>query len=161
MFTLHTTTVYEQNTMQIVGEIASYHGPAEVVIKRLGWRRLSEASDALVKGGMATVRDMGGVAVVQEFQRFVDDSRKHAAESSGDVIEDARTAVAEAKKANPLTGYDQNALCLMGIVTLGGVEKTPELVDDLEPDVLTGIARAVLKLARPGLFESESDRGNV
>lgn len=161
MFTTHDTVITDEKTGLVLETLQSYHGPAAVVIKRLGWRRLDEAHDALVKGGMANIQDLGGVAVVKEFQAFIDDARKSGTANAEDPIEAAREAVAEAKKKDPTTGYDPAQLCLMGVVTLDGVEKSREAIDDLEPDVLTGIARAVLRLARPGLFEDEAERKNA
>ena len=73
----------------------------------------------------------------------------------------AREVAAAAKKANPLAAYDQASLALWGAVSFDGAPVTQDAINDLEPDVLTGIARTVLHLARPGLFETEEARKNV
>lgn len=128
--------------------VSSYHGPKVVVIKRLGWRRLAEAATELAKSGMGYVRELGGPAVVKEFQ------------SLGGA-EKVREAVEAGKKADPLLAYDQRSLVLWGTVTFDGVDKTPEAVDDLEPELAETIARTVLRLSRPALFETEADEKNA
>lgn len=149
------TTVFATRTTTITDDIGrdldtfqSYHGPATVAIKRLGWRRLAEASTEHAKSGIGYINALGGAAVVKEIQTLSADAN-------------VRKLVADAKKADPLVGYDQAALVLWGAVSFDGAEKTKELIDELEPDVLERIARAVLRLARPGLFETETDEKNA
>lgn len=128
--------------------VASYHGPRVVVIKRLGWRRLAEAATELAKSGMGYVQALGGPAVVKEFQALGGEQK-------------VREAVEAAKTKDPLLAYDQRSLVLWGAVSFDGVEKTPEAVDDLEPELAEAIARAVLRLSRPALFETEADEKNA
>lgn len=147
MFEKQTTEVRDQKTGAVIATLTSYDGPTVVVVRRLGWSRLKEAARQHMRGGLEEIREMGGAAVVKEFQAF-----------GG--VEAAREKVREATQADPLASYDTRTLLLEGVVTLDGVEKTPEAIDDLEPDVADGIARAVLRRARPGLFETEDARKN-
>lgn len=146
-FETHETLITDEIGRELAA-VPSYHGPKVVTIKRLGWRRLAEAATELAKSGMGYVRELGGPAVVKEFQ------------SLGGA-EKVREAVEAGKKADPLLAYDQRSLVLWGTVAFDGVEKTPEAVDDLEPELAEAIARAVLRLARPALFETEADEKNA
>lgn len=146
-FEKHETVITDEIGREIA-TVTSYHGPRVVTIKRLGWRRLAEAATELAKSGMGYVRELGGPAVVKEFQAL-----------GGE--ENLRKAVEAAKTKDPLLAYDQRSLVLWGTVSFDGVEKTPEAVDDLEQELAEAIARAVLRLARPALFETEADEKNA
>jgi hypothetical protein len=145
--TTHTTRITDDIGREI-DAFASYHGPQMVVIKRLGWRRLADAGTEHAKSGIGYVNALGGAAVVKEIQSLAADTN-------------VRKLVAEAKQADPLVGYDQASLALWGTVTLDGEPVTQGAINDLEPDVLERVARAVLRLARPGLFETEADEKNA
>lgn len=151
MFTKRTTEIRDDKVGATIAQIDSYHGPGVVVIRRLGWRRLEEAAKALMKDGLKDLRDLGGAAELKELQALAGDP---------EAVEAVRARVRDAKKADPLSAYDKRELCQMAIVTLDGLDKTPEAIDEFEPEVLEGTARAILRLARPGLFETEADEKN-
>jgi len=151
-----TTTITDVRTGACLATLTSYYGPGEVVIKRLGWRRLEEAADAKQRASVQTVKAYGGADVVSEFQKLVEEAQDRAEAKKATL----REAVEAEKRRNPLAAYDARELCIAGIETIDGGAKSYELIDDFEPEVVDGIATAILRLARPGLFETEADRKN-
>lgn len=74
--------------------------------------------------------------------------------------------------ADPLTGYDRHALVRLGLSAWsyepaiardekGLSEAAAKAIDDLDDDALDLMAREVLKLAKPGLFEVVADGGKA
>lgn len=80
-----------------------------------------------------------------------------------------RAAVAganvDAEIADPLDGFDRTVLVKAGLKRWSYLEadgKTPkkvtaEAIDDLDDDAMTFFARAILKLTKPGLFQTAED----
>lgn len=154
-----TTEITENRTGAVLATVASFYGPAAVVIKRLGWRRLEEAAEAKQRDSIAEVKKIGGADVVAEFQKLIEDAqdRAEAREAKAGTVRE----VVEAEKArNPLGGYDARELCVMGVETIDGAPKSYDLIDDWEIEVLQAVANAILRLARPGLYETEAARKN-
>lgn len=151
-----TTEITENRTGLVLATVASYYGPAAVVIKRLGWRRLEEAAEAKQRDSVAMVKKIGGADVVSEFQKLVEDTQERAEAKAGGV----REVVEAEKRRNPLAGYDARELCVMGVETIDDAPKSYDLIDDWEVEVLEAVANAILRLARPGLYETEAARKN-
>ena len=138
-------SIVNEKTGSVITTVGADVGPDQVVIRRLGWRRLEEAERARIKSSLQQVRELGGAAAVKEIQ----------AEA-----ETMRGAIEGAAKRDPLLGYDKGTLILIGSASFDGATPTMADVDDLEPESASAIALAVLKLARPGLFETEADAKN-
>lgn len=171
MFEKRSTEIRDAKSGATIDTLTSYYGPAVVLIKRLGWKRLEEADDAATKRGITSARDLletaGGADLMSQIQALVASTQPAAGDTADQgVLDQARAAVSAAKQRDPLTGYDKRTLCVIGIERIEGVPgeagelDAEAVIDNLEPDVLTGIARAVLRLARPGLFETEADEKN-
>ena len=59
---------------------------------------------------------------------------------------------------DPVQGYDQAVLCQHGILSWSyDVKPSREAVDDLDEDTRYALAREILKLSRPKLFQSADD----
>ena len=151
-----TTAIVHNLTGATLATVSCYYGPGEVVIKRLGWRRLEEAAEAKQREGVAAVKGFGGADVLTEFQKLVEAAQERAAEKAASLRE---AAAAEARK-NPMAAYAPRELCAMGVETIDGVAKHYDLIDEWEPEVLDAVATAILRLSRPGLFETEEARKN-
>lgn len=149
------TEITDTRTGARIATLQSYYGPSLVVVKRLGWRRLEEAAEARQKAGIQAVKGYGGAEVITEFQKVVEDAQARAEAKQG-----LRDLVEAEKKRNPLASYDARELCLAGIDTIDGAPKSPDLIDDFELEVVEGVANAILRLSRPGLYETEDDRKN-
>jgi hypothetical protein len=122
-------------------------GPDSITIKRLGWRRLEEAQRAQAKDAVSNIREMGGPAFVKELQSSI-------SEAGG------RDGIEAAAAKDPLSGYDKHTLISLGAVRINDAGATTEALDDLEPETATAVAREVLRLSRPALFETEAERKN-
>ncbi|MDP3717090.1 MAG: hypothetical protein Q8T13_04890 [Acidobacteriota bacterium] len=122
-----------------LANVRAVTGPDVITVKRLGWRRLEEAEKANTKAAIAHVRELGGMAVVKEIR-----------EAGG------RPAIEAAAKADPLVSYDIGVLLTIGVTSLDS-----EGIDELEPATAKAVAREVLRLSNPSLFESEDERKNA
>lgn len=154
-----TTEITENRTGAVVATVASYYGPAAVVIERLGWRRLEEAAEVKQRDSIAEVKKIGGADVVSEFQKLIEDAQDRA-QARQAKAGDVRSVVEEEKRRNPLAGYDARHLCVMGVETVDNEAKTFDLIDEWEIEVLEAVANAILRLARPGLYETAEARKN-
>lgn len=151
------TEIREARTDATLATVESYYGPAVVVIKRIGWRALEDAAAAQMRDGLRTVREIGGVEAVRQFKEIAEANRQDGDERPDTEV--VRDVVAAAK--DPLLAYDKQELVMRSVVTVDGQEKTLAQIEEFEPEVLTAIATAVLRLARPGLFETEEERKNA
>lgn len=152
------TEIRDARTSATLATVESYYGPAVVVIKRVGWRVLEDAAAAGLRDGLKVVRDVGGAQALQDFQELAAANRKDGDTRSD--VEIAREVEAAAKKRDPLASYDKFELVMRGVVAIDDAEKTREQVEELEPEVMDAIATAIVRLARPGLFETEAGRKN-
>lgn len=77
---------------------------------------------------------------------------------------DTSSAAAQAVLANPLNSYDRYTLAREGVVAWtftengAAVEVSPETIDDLDDDISETIAREVLRLSKPSLFQSADEQ---
>jgi len=132
-----------------------------VTIRRLSYLQLEAAERATRKQAIlaltelqAATAHMEGVAqVIAEAIRRREASTVAAAERVGDT---ASSPVAEFP--DPLNDYDQRTVLISGLVsvTLGGkTEKfTDVMADDLDEDIAPMLAREILRLTKPALFET-------
>ena len=120
--------------------------PAEVgttvQIRKLAPGHLRAAQRASMLRSIADLREMGGAAFLKEIQAL-----------SADTV---KAAVAD----DPLMLYDIDTLLQKGITgwSLDADHKDPAVLADLADDIQTVIARAILKLAKPSLFQTEDEQ---
>jgi len=62
--------------------------------------------------------------------------------------------------ADPLLGFDRYTIVTAGLVawTVDGGTPTPDQINDLDDDTVETIARAILELSKPSLFQSAAER---
>lgn len=174
-YTTTTCTVVEPRsgiTLAVVPGLPFDHATC-IQVRRLGWKALEKATAAKQAEAMRLITGLtesaGSMrAVVADL--VANAARKSAAET--EAAESAKaTAAAEATKAEappvaPATGdpmelYSAESLVADGVVAIDGAPATPEALDLLAPEAHALVARAVLRLSRPGAFETEADRGNA
>src|SRR5436190_16260716 len=61
-------SIVNEKTGSVITTVGADVGPDQVVIRRLGWRRLEEAERARIKSSLQQVRELGGAAAVKEIQ---------------------------------------------------------------------------------------------
>ena len=115
-----------------------------VTIRKLAPKHLRAAMaksqrDALLE--FAELKRLGASDVVADIQALQKDT----------------TGIAEARAADPLLLYDRTVLLQKGIIgwTYGQSHDDPEVLDDLDDEVSYHLARAILRLTKPGLFAGE------
>lgn len=113
-------------------------------IAKLTPRALHEAQKAQQKRSMADLLEMGGA----EFQKTLNELQAVAKpKDEGDET--------PAPTPDPMQGYDRETLVLKGVKSWSDEAPiTAETVADLDEEHLDGLARAVLKLSRPALFQT-------
>ena len=121
------------------------------VIRKLSPRSLQAAQQEAQRKSLAAFRQMGGAALMRELEG----------------INTAKPGGEAEKPKDPMDGYDAETLVLKGVVSWTYADKDPmdaEVVADMDGDELGRLARAILRLSRPSLFQdeaaSEADRKN-
>lgn len=150
------TRIVETTTGRELSVVASYYGPTRVGVRRLGWKKLAEASDEQTREGLKALTEVGGAEVVRQLED-VRRARREAIAASGG----ASPVPLPDVKPNPMGGYSLRSLLTYGVVDFDEVpvvDMAP--IDDLEPELASSIAEAILRLSRPGLFETEGDVKN-
>lgn len=123
-----------------VTETVALANAQSVVIRKLAPKHLELARKANLHASMRDLRDMGGPAFMKEIQSALSDPTMAKA------------------VADPMNLYDRQILIEKGIVSWSFDEPvTPETVADVEEDVQERIARAVLRLAKPSLFQTKEE----
>lgn len=113
---------------------------ARVVIRKLAPKHIDAAAREQQLQSIRDMQAMGGPKFLQEL------SSLSSAEQQQIVNRD------------PVQGYDQAVLCQHGILSWSyDVKPSREAVDDLDEDTRYALAREILKLSRPKLFQSADD----
>lgn len=112
-----------------------------ITIRKLAGRHLEKASQEAQRKALASVKAVGGPALLKEYLAIAD-----------------RTTDDDKNKAtDPMSGYDPYSLIADGVVAWTFEEsRTEDVIADLDVEIVDWLARAVLKLARPRLFQSEA-----
>jgi hypothetical protein len=119
-----------------------------VTIRRLPGRKLEKARLEKQIASQEFVTRMGG----QEFRKQLN--------AVGDT-ETQKKLVAEAQ-ADPLNSYDAHTVAAAGIVAWSYPEPvTPEAIEDLDGEALEFLAREILKLSKPSLFQTVDEAAAV
>lgn len=151
------TITIQNGSGAMLATVAAHYGPDTITIKRLGWRRLEEADKAHTRASLALMRDFGEHP---EVLKAITDAVREITDAK---LKDASgQPVAPPVPADPLSRYDIGVLLTIGVVAFDGepLANQKETTEDLEPDTAEATARAILRLSRPGLFDTEADRKN-
>ena len=119
-----------------------------VTLQKLAPRHLDAAQKKSQADALASLRDMGGPAFLKEMAGLGDAEKKAAT-----------------GQRDPLLAYDSVTLLVKGIKAWTyDAPLTAESFEDLDEETQTALAREVLKLSRPRLFqtaaEAETDQKN-
>ena len=115
--------------------------PNTVTLQKLAGRHLQKAHDANLQESVDSLKRMGGPAFQRELAGM------------GDAAERAKQ-VAE-HQADPMNGYDPYVLMQCGIKAWSYPEPvTPESIEDLDEEAVAFLSREILKLSKPGLFQT-------
>lgn len=119
-----------------------------VTIQKLAPRHLDAAQKKSQADSLAHLREMGGPAFLKELSGLGDAEKKGAGDTR-----------------DPLLAFDHLTLIVKGVKGWSyDAPLTPESFEDLDEDTQTALAREVLKLSRPKLFqtpaEAETDQKN-
>jgi hypothetical protein len=119
-----------------------------VTIRKLAPKHLEAASDALSLKSMAQIDKFGGLERVTAMQQL-------GAKGKADVDETQRVEM----PADPLRGFDALTLIEKGVVSWTCEEPVGiEAFEELNEDTCDWLAKAILKLARPALFQTADER---
>ena len=115
-----------------------------ITIRMLAPESLEQAAKLQQRKVMQDVREMGGMAILKEF-------------------EDLKTAGTEARASDPLLQFDRVTLLEKGIIAWTYEPKVSRATcTDLTEEVAEFVARAILRLAKPSLFvtaeEAEAEK---
>jgi len=126
--------------------------PHEVLIQKLAGRHLQRAQQAFFNELVAGIRERGGAAVQKDLQQLF----------KGDEAA-TKEKVAEQQK-DPLNGFDAYVICQKGIKAWTFVDEagqsipvTPETIEDLDEEAVRFFATEIMRLTKPGLFQSEEE----
>lgn len=117
------------------------HDPGQsITIRKLAPRALERAAKAQRATAMQDLKDLGGPAFMKELQTL----------ATGDATVTAAT--------DPLLLFDRVELNVAGLVSWTYDQK-PEraVVEDLDEETTDWLARAILKLSRPALFQTADE----
>lgn len=115
--------------------------PHHVVVQKLAGRHLEKARSAFLTQLMLGVQERGGAAVQKELMELFAD--RSAAKQ------------VEQVKSDPLNGFDKYSLVRYGVKAWSYPEPvTPEAIEDLDEDAVDFLAAEILKLSKPGLFQT-------
>jgi hypothetical protein len=128
-------------TSKVTETVAIAHDPGQsVVIRKLAPRDLEVAQQSQSRRSLANLRELGDPAFLQGVRSF-----------SG---EDKPTEKAE-RPTDPLAGYDPLVLLAKGVVSWTYEEALDaKSIADLDDETLDLIARAILRLSKPRLFQT-------
>ena len=118
-----------------------------IAIRKLNPRQLHQAAIGQQRQGLEDLEALGGFKKIQ-------------------AVLDGMTPAERKAASDPLQQYDRAILIDRGVTAWTfDLEKTPDTIADLDDDVQDAIARAVLKLSKPSLFqtadEQETERKNA
>ena len=114
-----------------------------ITIRKLAPKHLETARTANQVKSMDALRAMGGPAFIREIQAMQIES----------------TVVAEAVAADPRLLFDKVPLMTAGVIawSYADRERTTEAFEDLDEATSDWLARELLMLAKPSLFETPAD----
>lgn len=121
--------------------------PHTVTIRKLAGRHLEAAHREYLFQTIENVKRMGGPAFQRELTAVV-----QAVDPEDRPTEGGPTA------PNPLAGVDVLELLVRGVVAWSYSEPiSREMLEDLDDDAAEFIARAILRLTKPSLFETAEE----
>jgi hypothetical protein len=122
-----------------------------VTIRKLAPRHLEAASDAQMLKAMDRLGKLGGVNGLTALQKL---QEKGGEKSAGGTHESDAD-----KTADPMNGLDALTLIAKGVVSWT-LDEPAEMAafEELDEDTRDWLARAILRLTRPALFQSPDER---
>jgi hypothetical protein len=112
----------------------------QVTIRKLAPRHLAAARKASQLSALANLKEMGGPVFIKEVQAMRDA---------------APTAVADATTADPLLLFDAATVIECGVIAWSYPQVVGrEAIEDLDDATAEWLAREILRLAKPALFEA-------
>lgn len=119
--------------------------PHEVTIKKLPGRHLQKAKDVFLAGLVEGVQSRGGAKVQKEMQELWHDP-------------DSKKTI-EKIQADPLNGYDRYTIVEHGLVRWTYREPVSlESINDLDDEAVDWLAREILRLTKPKLFQTAEEQ---
>lgn len=124
-------------TSQVTDTVQIPHDAGQsAIIRKLAPRQLEKAGKVQRNAALADLRELGGAAFMKELQGLSDTSKQQAA-------------------TDPLLQYDRVTLLEEGVLSWTYPEPAArESFEDLDDQTLEHLARAVLRLAKPALFQT-------
>lgn len=137
------------------------HEPGEwMSFRKLSWRKLEEAGNAVSDDAIAKIKVMGGEAF-KAIQDLVDarERKDKTAEAAAEKEIGESLDEAEQKVKDPLNKYDRGVLLRKGIIdwSYEGDKPTVENTDDLDEETAVWAARQILDLAMKGKTDEEKN----
>ena len=133
--------------VEITGET-----PGTATVRKLTGKQLGKAQEAFRAGLFALMREQ--VELQKEHRALM------AAMDDGSPKADAEPekAAAATEQRSPLAGFDPATLVLLGVAEWSYDDAiTAEVIEAAADDVVEQLAAAVLRLSKPGLFESKAE----
>lgn len=124
-------------------------GTAETItIRKLAPKSLDKAREASKRAASAELR--------LQRETLGDQQLRELQES----IATAAASGAAAQRVDPLALYDHGVLVREGVVAWSFTEPacTPEACDDIDEDVREWLAREILRVSKPSLFQTEAEQ---
>lgn len=122
-----------------------------ITIRKLPRRHLEKAAREAQRQHLEGLQEIGGPRQIAELQEALEKLDPPKPEQP----------VSDEPKRDPLTAYDRQTLLQAAIVRWTyDVPVTPETIQEIDEDTEEWLAREVLRLSRPSLFETEADRKN-
>lgn len=119
-----------------------------VTIRKLAPRHLEAAAKASQLKSIAELKEIGGPAFLKELEQLGDGDKKKAEEKAAD-----------AAKRDPLLTYDPIVLIEKGLKEWTyDATRTAESYEDLDDVTRDYIAREILRLSKPALFQTEAEQ---
>jgi hypothetical protein len=125
------------------------HDPDQsVTIRKLAPRHLEAAAKASQLQSIADLKEIGGPAFLKELEALGDGDKKKAEDKA-----------AEAAKRDPLLTYDPYVLIAKGLKEWTyDAPLVAESFEDLDDVTRDFIAREILRLSKPALFQTEAEQ---
>lgn len=128
-------------------------GEHTVTIRKLSPKQLGAAERAQQMKSIADLKAFGGPAFVKELKGLSDEKKQAEQEQ----------AEAE-RRANPLVAFDRDTLLAKGIVAWTFTDDGDQVaeidadhIEDLDDAIGEQLAREILQLAKPSLFEDAAE----
>jgi hypothetical protein len=126
-----------------------HDSPNSVTIRKLAPKHLDASAKAAQIESAEAFHRMGGAALLKQLEGLDFDKVPGA----------SRAALAAPAVADPLLQFDRSVLLVKGVQSWTYDAKvTPDAIEDLDEPTQDFLAREVLKLSRPDLFQTPAEQ---